>query len=231
MKHLIKSAVLSIIAITMAFSAKAAQPNDVYFFVVPEGYDLELLSKTLGVENNFLIKYNPQANDGVFAGMRMYIPAASISEESLKKIDASPTFAGDALKSVYEYAHSGGMNQTRPQPKSTRNNEEMTMPSKTPSTNSTIKVDGFYIDPTWRDVSYRSMDMKIKGEVIVAYKDPLTGRFVECNIPYHKMTPQEKSQMKLFDSQGRSYELYVGDSQYIAQVGKLTVYFTIPKRN
>lgn len=98
-------------------------------------------------------------------------------------------------------------------------------PSNESSYQPTIKADGYYIDPTWRDVSYREIDLKIKGDVIIAYKDPLTGRFVDCNISYHKMTPQEKSQMKLYDSQGRSYEYYIGGCEYIAEIGKLTVYF------
>ena len=91
---------------------------------------------------------------------------------------------------------------------------------------STINVNGFYVDPTWRDISYREMDLKIKGEYIIAYKDPFTGMFVDCNVKYHKMTVQEKGQMKLSDSHGRSYELYVGDCNYMANIGKLTVYFT-----
>lgn len=98
-------------------------------------------------------------------------------------------------------------------------------PSNESSYQPIIKADGYYIDPTWRDVSYREIDLKIKGDVIIAYKDPLTGRFVDCNISYHKMTQQEKSQMKLYDSQGRSYEYYIGGCEYIAEIGKLTVYF------
>lgn len=89
----------------------------------------------------------------------------------------------------------------------------------------TINVDGYYVDPTWRDVSYRAMSLKVKGDNIVAYKDPYTEKFVNCNIKYRKMTTQEKSQMRLTDSMGRSYELYVGDCKYTAHVGKLTIYF------
>lgn len=83
----------------------------------------------------------------------------------------------------------------------------------------------FYRDPSDRDVSYRHMFIQLKGTRIIAYEDPLTRKFVECNIPYHEMSDYERSQMKLHDSRGRSYELYYGDCNYTAQIGKLTVYF------
>lgn len=142
MKHLIKTLLFAVITVFMAFSVNAAQPNDVYFFVVPSGYDLESLSKTLGVETDFLSKYNPQAKDGIFAGMRMYVPATSVSEENLKKVDSAPTFAGGALESVCEYALSGGMNQTRPQSKSVGSDAERinSQPKQVPTRVKSLKT-------------------------------------------------------------------------------------------
>lgn len=91
-------------------------------------------------------------------------------------------------------------------------------------------VDAYYMDPTWNDVIYRTMRIKLRGDIIHDYEDPLSkSKFLYCGNRFHKMTPEEKSQMKLYDSQGRSYELYVGDCTHIGKVGKLVVYFSAPQ--
>lgn len=91
-----------------------------------------------------------------------------------------------------------------------------------------IKTDAYYLDPTWNDVSYRTMVINLCGDRIQAYEDPLTKQFLYCGNSFHKMTSEEKNQMKLYDSQGRSYELYIGDCTHIGKVGKLIVYFRAP---
>jgi len=91
-----------------------------------------------------------------------------------------------------------------------------------------IKTDAYYIDPTWNDVSYRTMVIKLQGDKIITYEDPLTKQYLFCNNSFHEMTSEEKNQMKLYDSQGRSYELYIGDCTHIGKVGKFIVYFRAP---
>lgn len=94
-----------------------------------------------------------------------------------------------------------------------------------------IKKEACYINPTSRDLDYRNMDIRIEGNRIIAYEDPFTKRFLACDVPFHKMTPQEKSQMRFIDSQGRSYEYYYGDCNSSATIGKLTIYFTVNKED
>ena len=88
-----------------------------------------------------------------------------------------------------------------------------------------ISATGWFIDPTSRDLTYLNMPIKVKGDYIIEYETPFMHEVVKCNIPYRQMTEQERRQMDFTDSQGRSYELYVGDVKYVAKLGKLTVYF------
>lgn len=98
-------------------------------------------------------------------------------------------------------------------------------PSSESSHEPIISARGWFIDPTYRDLLYLDMLLKVKGDKIIEYETPFLHEIVKCEIPYRKMTAQERRQMRFIDSKGRSYELEVGDCQYIAQVGKLTVYF------
>lgn len=77
----------------------------------------------------------------------------------------------------------------------------------------TIKIDGRYLDPYKSDGSHMSMDLKVRGDRIIAYEDPFTGRFVDCDIPYRKKAEQPF---------GDYYD-------YTANVGKLVVSFLILK--
>ena len=77
----------------------------------------------------------------------------------------------------------------------------------------TIKIDGRYLDPYKSDGSHMSMGLKVRGDRIIAYEDPFTGRFVDCDIPYRKKAEQPF---------GDYYD-------YTANVGKLVVSFLILK--
>lgn len=246
MNKFLKSVAFILISLTSVITLEAYNTEDVFFFVVPKGYTMHQLSKQLEVKTDTLYKYNPNLRNGLSAGIQIYLPATSVSEENIKKVDATPTFASGALKSVYEYAQSESSKQistpsvnstysstpptfdnlrTSTQEQPQYNSEQVKQPIEESSYQPVLDVNGWFIDPTSKDVVYLSIPLKIKGDKIIGYSTPFTHEKIECNIPYHQMTTQEKSQMKLFDSKGRSYELYVGDCQYKAQVGKLTVYF------
>lgn len=76
-----------------------------------------------------------------------------------------------------------------------------------------IKTDGSYLDPYANDGSHMMMRLKISGNRIIAYEDPFTKQFVECDISYRKKAEQPF---------GDYYD-------YTANVGKLVVNFLILK--
>lgn len=104
MDKFIKGAVLFLFMLASFHPIKANNSDDVFFFVVPKGYTMATLSNTLSVSQDVLCKYNPKLRYGLTPGVQIYLPATSVSEENLKKIDASPTFASGALESVYSFA-------------------------------------------------------------------------------------------------------------------------------
>lgn len=77
----------------------------------------------------------------------------------------------------------------------------------------TIVTDASFPDPYRSDDAHMLMTIKVKGDRIIAYKDPFTKRFVDCNIPYYKNIEQ-------------SFKYYY---EYTANVGKLVVSFLLPK--
>lgn len=104
MDKFIKGAVFFLFMLSSILPIKAYNSDDVFFFVVPKGYTMTTLSNTLSVSQDVLYKYNPDLREGLRAGMQIYLPASTVSEENLKKVDAAPTFVGGALNSVYSYA-------------------------------------------------------------------------------------------------------------------------------
>lgn len=102
MDKFIKGAVFFLFMLSLILPIKAYNSDDVFFFVVPKGYTMTTLSNILSVSQDVLYKYNPNLREGLGAGMQIYLPASTVSEENLKKVDAAPTFVGGALNSLCE---------------------------------------------------------------------------------------------------------------------------------
>lgn len=181
----------------------------------------------LYLEDDFVIGYDNEGGYKSFERKRK-IHQNSISNPSKVASDPQMKIGGDYTHHYLDYYIEWGartvyFNLNKPVAISSEKHYDIVSSHKP-----IIETDAYYIDPTWNDVSYRTMAIILQGNRIITYEDPLTKQYLCCNNPFHKMTYEEKNQMKLYDSQGRSYELYIGDCTHIGKVGKLIVYFRAP---
>lgn len=100
MDKYIKGAVFFLFMLVSINPIKAYNSDDVFFFVVPEGYTMTKLSKMLSVETETLYKYNPELRDGLKIGIQIFLPATCVSEEKLKSVNPSYTLVEGTLSSM-----------------------------------------------------------------------------------------------------------------------------------
>lgn len=86
MDKYIKGAVLFLFMLVSAFTAKAYNSDDVFFFKVPTGATIDGIARDLSIPIDTLLKYNPELQEGLTGGMQLHLPATTISEERLKKL-------------------------------------------------------------------------------------------------------------------------------------------------
>lgn len=94
-----------------------------------------------------------------------------------------------------------------------------------------IKGGGWATPTHSRYADYKSYDLKIKGDKIVAYGSNFSNKFIPCDAPFYELTAADRKEQKLIDNQGRSYEIYVTRCKYIAYINGLTFYFNIELPN
>lgn len=97
MDKFIKGAVLFLFMLVSIHPIKAYNSDDVFLFNAPKGATVYGIARDLSIPVDTLIKYNPRLRDGLTAGIQIFLPASTVSEENLKKVDAAPTFVGGAL--------------------------------------------------------------------------------------------------------------------------------------
>lgn len=97
MDKYIKASISLLFILVSALPAKAYNSDDVFLFNVPKGATVYGIARDLSIPVDTLIKYNPRLRDGLTAGIQIFLPASTVSEENLKKVDAAPTFVGGAL--------------------------------------------------------------------------------------------------------------------------------------
>ena len=97
MDKYIKASISLLFILVSALPAKAYKSDDVFLFNVPKGATVYGIARDLSIPVDTLIKYNPRLRDGLTAGIQIFLPASTVSEENLKKVDAAPTFVGGAL--------------------------------------------------------------------------------------------------------------------------------------
>lgn len=119
--------ILSACVLTAVFIVSAAIPDlprvmlhgtEYYYYDVKKGESIYKVAKTLGVKTSDITEANPQALDGLRAGMRLYIPVGLYSAP-VAEVVTQPATSGDGMTAPTDDAVSESVRTavtTRPKP-------------------------------------------------------------------------------------------------------------------